>query len=585
MSTPPSMPPTSGSGASNPMNQTLSQLDIETMAATDVARLAMGIAKDSIETSFTQIYQIYSRGHMDGRGYKASPDQPVLDHSIEKAYGTLPAGLNLPSELQEAFYQNLLDKLPVDIKLRFEEEMKLPPDKRTLAYQILETTFRATAQILAAIADGAIPAADGGLEAMRILQNMMMPIAGLKGSLALFDEISSSINSFLNSVGAGWKDHDALHGEMEQLTLAFALLSEVNQALGKTSDGQLSPADREKAAMAADLLRNVIKDADIKFTDNNLQILTSFAKVAAIYAEGLSLPFTGSASLYVGLNGATQGLLSKDLDDALSTLSDSLLPNGSPADKNFLKMQIIAAFIGASGASTSIIANAPAPKPSYMMAFPLAAVFFSDLFTSNSHLLSDTLIASIFGLIALIGSLPSLNLLQEPKEGEEKAYAWLEFSTALNLVFSSGIAETYFKEALAVSGATEKDEKIALPILTEMLRVFMILSAAREDGKKNPADLIEEHKYEIEKGIKSADALLSDQSGPCAIAIKQLKVSLQECEYDQFVELFYKILQMGNNDKDFNREFDVLKAIPGFINEVVNSKDFLKPDVGIIDVA
>lgn len=597
-------PPTNfGTGGSSGLQPTPSQVDLLTAAA-ETMKAGLGMKPDSIEQTFTEINPRYQSNLFGGFGYKASQDQPVLDHKLETSYGltTLPS---IADESWQPVYSQLMSSLPPDIKQRLEKENRQPLDQRSPAYAVLDNLLQTTAKIMVAVDTLSQPMAPDGLEAARTNLNLLTPIAALKGTLALSDELSHSIQQFLADIGPNARDFDAFTGQMDQLKSALKLLSNVNTALAHTPGGELSAEAKAEAAKAADKLLTLEAKFSQSVVGDDLKLIPSFTHAAATIAMALSLPHTGSAPLFLGLSIATPGLLDPHLAGSLDALIHGLAPQMNTGGHEFLKMQTTVAFAALIGLASQAVSEGlgPLPNPQHSggrnFAFILPALLgmavnhtpylntaFSGEWMSDLGKIAISVLAiGMTAAMAADDAQSSSSADKPPLASDHKAANFLAFSAALQLVASSNCVGEFFKEAVAVSGGDDKAQRLAAPLLTELAHLLMILAATREEGRQNPAPLVEAHADRFQKGVLAAEELASAAAPTAAVAIGQLQATLAERNYAGFIDAFTQLLAnpASPDDNDsWTKEFDLLRGLSAQITAQAASKKNEEPFTGIV---
>lgn len=231
-----------GSGGSGSLGAPASptQREIEASAWTEVNKAALGIVQDSIDIAFSQIDQRYSKSHIGTQtGYRASEDQPLLDHNLENV--RIQRSFNLPiDESWNAAYEELVGQLPAELLERFMEEQHKPLNKRQPFFVAADNLFKLGAQIFTTIAAHCYPAAEGTLEAARTGANALLPFIALQEAIRNNQQVVALAKEYLNEQGANLINFDEYNNDLTQI-------DKLNNTLaGVPLKALLNPAEDKK---------------------------------------------------------------------------------------------------------------------------------------------------------------------------------------------------------------------------------------------------------------------------------------------------------------------------------------------------
>ncbi|MBA3816319.1 MAG: hypothetical protein H0X29_07340 [Parachlamydiaceae bacterium] len=200
----------SGTGGSGSLGSPLSptQREIETTAWTEVNKAALGIVKDSIDMSFSQLDNRYSASHLGTQtGYRAREDQPLLDHTLENV--RVLQSLNVPIDASWAStYEQMISQLPPGVLARFLLEQQKPLNERDPSFAATANVLMLTAQILTVIAQKSQPLAPDTLEAARTEKNMHISKTAMNQSVINTIQAANKAEEFLIEQGANLPHHD-----------------------------------------------------------------------------------------------------------------------------------------------------------------------------------------------------------------------------------------------------------------------------------------------------------------------------------------------------------------------------------------
>lgn len=528
--------------------------ELETTAYANATRNAMGISKDPIEQTFTETNPRYTFGYLGGFNYKSTASRPLLDHPLEDAR-MLTSFDALPNTTWQSIYQDLLARLPIQMQQSLAQQANLKnPNFVTLKF-LLEIT----AQVFTTIQFAIKPAEPNSVQESRLIRYIMLPVAALKGALNNTLDFKSAIKKFLEQLGPNHRDFDSFTHLMNQLKETLGLLEQVNTAFATSANGELSPEGKAAANMAASQLLGITSQFDQMVATNDLQIIPVITRTLTILAMALSLPFTASAPLFIGLKMATQGLnaqtnqtglIGPNLSTAINILTESLATGMPVGGRELFKMLLTVGLASAIGFAAQLGANG-------------------------------------FGLISTPGNTAETSPLPDPNVRESKAMNFFAFSTALNLVMHSNLIGEFYKEALTASGANQKSVALGTPLLTQLTHLLMIISGSHQYDLQAAGILVEEQAQLLQKGLTAAETLDPEsfkQNPSLAVAIQQLQGALNERNYQGFTEAFTNLLCGPSDNANWTREFDIICNLTSHLSEIAQSQKMEEPLTGIVHV-
>lgn len=513
------------------------QTDIEATAWTNINKAALGIVHDSIDRAFVEMNPRYSIGFLGGFGYRASAQNPLLDHPLESLRRSELSNQMIDDSWQIA-YQNLVNQLPADLLARFNSEGSKPFEQRNLSFTALDNLLRMTAKTLAQTAQSAQPTPIGTLEDERTILNLLLPFAALKGSISNSLEIIDAALGFLTSQGANYRYFDGFNNLIANMQAPLGLMQRVNDSLGNTVNGQLTPQARSDAAKAAQKWADLGAQLEKISLGPDLQLLLATIGTMEMVATALSLPNTSTAPLFIAASLASIGLFTSDsamgslgsnyrtlLDNLNLGLITGLMPLNNKAGNELLTLVI--------GLSLTTFAG-------------LGAIAY------NSGL----------------GIYPK----RDP-QALDGAHLFA-FEIALQLAVSSGFIETFYKEMIAVSGGSEKAQQLGGSTLAQ-LALLVIILAGSNASKTDPARLIEGEATYIHQGILSAAeierAAESEKTAAAAIALQLSTLALESHDYAAFIEAFNNILEsIGISQEALQKEIAELNSSAQAIVDLIN---------------
>lgn len=507
---------TAGSGVGGNIGspQQPMQREIEASAWTMVNKAALGIVPDTLEIPFTQLGgQVWK--------YQTDANRPTL----------IPLGTVRTSSAEEPTvdeswkpkFDELVGKLPPDVKEEFIKDQGKPFEARSPNFTQLENTLTWTAKGLNWL-EGAQKPVDPESPAMdRLLQNRAMPGRALKGAIRHSGNILGGANAFLTKAGPNHAHHDALRGFAEK---GEQLQSDLNSVLEVLQDPNSPPPTNEELTTLADQAQTLLNDFQRLDHGKDLQILSPMLESMAAVAAALSLT-PASPTLFMGLKLATMGLYASDSASGLF---------GSE----------LAAIIKAlqSGQGAALLKKVGMAKLQMLLMSLLGSIGGA---TTLAALLSE------FG----IGRFPARN------EGDQIAGRRFGSELMMQLLASSGIIKQIYAEIAKVCGGDAKTENILSDNMELVSMLLMSLTEAK-GAPENAGRMLEslkpylEGKFEKSKAFVEGAMETGDLDGENAkgvsIALLQAKMALAKDDTKGLFAAGNGALELVNSSPELLKE-------------------------------
>lgn len=527
-------PVTSSGGSGNVFGQqTATADDIKTSAWTEINKAALGIVSDSIEQVFTQMNPRYTQGYLGGFGYKASQDQPLLDHPLESVrYLQTPFGL--PDDSWRGSYEQLVNQLPADLLARFQQEARQPFDERSPAFVALDNLLTATAKFLTKVGALSQPEPPDSLPQLRTSLNLLLPFATLNSTAAQGKEITDSAYALLQELGPNYRYFDGLHALIGDMQTNLDAIKGLDEAFAKKGyGGDLPDATRNALGKLAERLDTMHSQLQRSGLGDDLQLLNPMLKAMTIMTAALSLPHTGSASLFLGLSIASIGLKGDSAtgltgntfhsltENVTNGILASLMPNANFGERQMLQL-------GTTVGLAVLVAIASRSVEGGIGVFPE-------------------------------GDTPT----------ETKSAQFFAFELALLLANSSGSLNDTAKILVETSGGDDAAQAAAGPILGQLATLLMIVAATRQ-GHQPLSHLVEAQRQYLEEGLSAAQQALEEKSDETernekasitAVAVKLSQIALEQKEFDAFVDAYSSLLESLDTSLDnLTADIDSLRS-------------------------
>lgn len=496
----------SGSGVGGSVGGTPmpTQRDIETSAWTQVNKQGLGIVHDTLEVPFSQL---------GGQVWKYSTDssRPSL-----MPMGTLRTMKEetKPDESWKQKFDELLNKLPPQMKARLIQEYSKPLEMRNASYSAFEQTLTMLAKGMNGLEKAQEPL-DPKAEA-RALHNHAIPGKALKGMIGHGRNMLEGADKFLNMVGPNHPRHDNLRhfaNEGEDLQDRMQELLE-----------NLSDPNEEKPT--AEEMKNLCKDIgtlnkEFHAVDQgkNLQILGTMLDTMEGVAQALSMT-PASPALFMGLKTALKGIFSSeseagligdDLEALMKALQNGMLSTMmkklGPAKLNMLMMLLMSSLAGA-GTMASLV---------------------------TEH-----------GL----GRLPAKN------EREQEAGRKFSFLLIMQFLQSADVMKTLYRQFAESCGQTPEEQETTANIMDLLNGLLMTMTAAK--GKKDKAvPLLQEMQKNIGENIDKTEKFVigAIRSGEIEgaeakgldIALQQARIALEKEDFEGLINACANALELMNS--------------------------------------
>lgn len=258
--------------------------EIETTAWAENAKAFLAIQKDSLNIPFTQLGGNVWR-------YDTSTGHPVLPPMVQ---------LRMDTELKETpdskwrpHFEDLVNRLPLDMQARFMREMNLPADSKSPYYAFFEKFLVNLAKGLSMLHEASQPKElnASALKLQRIHQELL---PATKESVDLhLKESQAHLNQFLEKAGANSPDFDSIHYHTEQMQ--------------RISTALQSPLNEKESAQLAEHSQRLSEQFDQVRGNESFQMRGAYLKALALLSAS-SLPSIARPSVLIGLQMATKGL-------------------------------------------------------------------------------------------------------------------------------------------------------------------------------------------------------------------------------------------------------------------------------------
>lgn len=356
-----------GTGGSIGGPPTLSQRELETSAAAQVAKQMAGITADSLMQHFAQM-------GLDAKfKYKSAANNPSLAPLVKTRINATNPKDTDPAAWKEMLTR-LVNYLPSDVRNELLRQAKLPPEERDPAYASLDKFLGNTATMMLWLDDSTQP-----LDAAQIANSHILQYQGLSDSIAASTivqakEMLSNLRDAMKEIGPNNPNFDDI----------MKLSSEVSEKLKDFEDLVASGnVDKEKMADLASSLKTLNDRVSALAIGDNMQILkpilSALTDISAIFSLntdsgsllfGLALALTGFSE-----NESDAGPLSSALTKSLKSFSDGIInelfPDATEGEKKLfsdLSTTLFSAVV-----ILSLFANENLSPLDIRLAFKLAA--------------------------------------------------------------------------------------------------------------------------------------------------------------------------------------------------------------------
>jgi len=187
--------------------------ELETRGAVEISRTKLGIVRDTLDISFTQL------GKDELWQYKASSNRPTLAPLVSTRMET--GTLDESNLTWKGIQDEILKKLPEDVRLRYARDSEKPLAERSTAFIALGEAIKTLAKLLAQF---------GQLENLETLSpqverkaefNANLPAIAHEASLSQSTFVTSRAFDFLESMGRNDPYFDKFSGTIRQFDHAL----------------------------------------------------------------------------------------------------------------------------------------------------------------------------------------------------------------------------------------------------------------------------------------------------------------------------------------------------------------------------
>lgn len=332
--------------------------DLETSAWSLVNKEQLGIVRDSIEVPFTKI---------GGNVWKYSSDSSRPTLMPTGTLRTMGEDLAKPNESWKQKFDELVNKLPPDLKETLMSELGKRAEQRSVNYQVLTQTLTTLAKGLSWM-DSAQESADpSSVEGKRTIDNRSLPGRALKGMVSHGRSMLQGAAAHLDKVGPNNPHHDALRYFSKE---GEELQGRMEAFLNILSDPNEELPTPEQMNKLCDDIGTLSQEFNKVSHGDQLQIMGPMLESMQTVAQALSVTPT-SPSLFIGLKAALKGIfasesstgiLGGDLEALIAALQSgmlsTLMKKMGPAKMKMLMMMLMSA-LGGSGTLGSIMGERP----------------------------------------------------------------------------------------------------------------------------------------------------------------------------------------------------------------------------------
>lgn len=543
-----------GVGAGGNINQppTLLPNELEASAWTQVNKAALGINFDSIEQALTMLSPRYVFGYMGGFGYRATANNPLLDHKLENVRAST-SQYTPTDESNTQYYEELLSLLPQEIQDAFKEQKLLPFDQRNPNFVAVDNLFNISSKFLASLYTLGKPEDPNAAVSEQTYINMLFPFVSLQGGVRLADEVVMQAKAFLGDQGPNYLYFDAFNRVLGDFEQGLLLLNQLNLGLGDTEGTQLTEAMKQDAANAAVIFSKIADNLTEVNLGNDLQIILPMARTLMTIAQALSLPNTGHAALYIGLTialmngdipGGNPDLMGPELSSLLQELSqgvsNAFIPAANPATQKLLSMLYQTMTL------TTLTYAALSVDPGY-------------------------------------GRIPDGSI------ADSKEFRLFGYELALGLLVGSGFLENIYSQTIAsVSGRDNISPAAgnALALATTLLLVF----ATAADQQQPVEDQLYYLSSYFTKNLSDVESMSQANDSPGAqainIAAKQMLNAIDQTDGTQaFAALAELFENYHTTPEEIFREIQTVMGDVRFLAATILEKGDDQPLTGIVGVA
>lgn len=317
-----------GTGAAGAPQQP-SVLELETSAASEVAKFSMKIVSDTSEVCFFLL-------DPNVRKYQSSANRPVLAPLIEVRVAN-NSNLSV-GEGWRASYSTLLNLMPEEFRELFQQMMLLPKNEQPKDFQLLNTTLQTTARLMEWLSAASTPILAESFEAARTGENVARPYIALSSLIKDSSTFFEGVQNYLATVGPNDPSFDTLSGYTNAL---IPLFDDLKAAAEKLQNPDTEKEARALLSSTAGKLATLEGEFNRLYGGDQLLALGETITAAKTTAQALSMEQPGSAALVITLSLVNSGNKPGEsslnvLGKNLSTVSDALTSGIQQATGNKL---------------------------------------------------------------------------------------------------------------------------------------------------------------------------------------------------------------------------------------------------------
>lgn len=560
-------------------------------AGAQILRAAIGMNLDSIDVSFTQIAARHSQGAVFGySGYRATAGDPMLDHSLEKAFAGLASSTKESEESSREVLASLIGALPENIK-----EL-LSADPITVAASALHNSLTVTSRFLSGLEKSANAADVSEVVASRTELNKLIPFIALQGTLNIAHETSTAIRNLLSRNDP---DFDYFNDALNHLEIPLKLFASIKGEIDKT-DRTIRDSVRQFADRAAKELGTHLEHLKhVHPRLPHLHILHHMTEAMHTVAKSLSLPSTHSAGMYLSFHMASIGLhshhsvagvlghtLAKS-GDITNFLTGLAIPKSSEGVHDFFSNAVtLFNTLGMSFAALGVNPGVTPPSDSSSSGFfPLGALMMGNMG-------ADPMSALCIGAIALaLVAFQSFGNFPTAEAAELPSAHFFSFETLLNTIVGADLIDSFYQSFTSSISQDEAGAAELTPIFTLMTLTLVILAAVSY-GKQNPERLFEQCGPKIQQGLVALKNLLEKSSSEdprfsaATVAVDEALQGIDKGDYSRLTAALSTFLDFsGSSFENLTQEVGVVRNAATIVAKQMKENKMNDPTSGVITVA
>lgn len=493
--------------------------EMEASAWAVVNRERLGIVKDTVDISFTQV---------GGNVWKYSSDSSRPTLMPMGTSRTMAGEEPKPDESWKDNYDQLVNKLPPGMKARLQRELGKTSEFRNPDYTTLDNQLTTLAKGIAWMAKAEQPVDPQTPEGERTLHNQSLPGKALRGIVEHSQSELQGAESFLNDVGPNDPNHDKLRyftnksNDLQfRMNEFLEILKDPNAAL---------PTQKQMDGLCQDIGKLLMEFNAIS-QGNNLQMMGPMLEALEAVAQALSMSPT-SPSLFLGLKTALMGIFKSD------------------------------SAAGLIGENLEALLNA--------LQSGMAATLMRKLGAAKLKMLMMMLMSALGGL----GSLASLLTDEEARkksndeDGEEKEKEKFNFLLLMEWLESTQAIKSLIKMVAKACGQNEPDQDLTAD-LVELPMVLLMVVIAGKGKEEKTAPLLDEMLVKLQNKLLAVETIIN-ASAPLdensSADRKNLNILLQQ-----------GLMAIANYESE-----GLFQVLEGALQQLNGSMDGLKKDINEI---